>query len=508
MDIQHFLAINVSVITALTLVASLLGSQNLGVSWIAVNALVLAATLGAMATWPEMAGTIGLVLFVPLILGPLLLSRMAQVRVGQRRLADAARFARLAAVLHPTPGARFFADVIGAQSAATPAAQKEALVGLADRYGPAEQLAVKALILRMEARWEEVLGLLASDARLLASMPAVKIRALGETGRLDQMTRAYDDAKAHLHGQSLVEAQLVMLAFAGRVAEVGSILAGPLARFDAEYKAYWQAIAQRAVGHDETVWRAALQGLAINSGTAATREAARRALEQPTSGPVVLDEVSSVIVGECVDRLHRAEADTGKQRFTPMTWALLSAIVAGYVLSEMSGGSQNMRTLVDLGALWPPYVTRRGEWWRLATALFLHWGALHAGVNCFMLVVLGRLCERMFGSLRMISIYLLGGLASSGFVVWLATTGEPSVLVGASGAIMALFGGLVGRSVITWLRSRDSLDGRNLVLLGVIALLQVIADLATPQVSLAAHASGFVAGIVIGTLMSLRARRR
>ncbi len=507
MDIQHFLAINVSVITALTLLASLLGNQRLGVSWIAVNGLVLAVTLAAMSAWPAHAGTAGLVLFVPLVLGPLMLSRMAQVRVGQRRLRQAARFARLAAFLHPATSARFFADVIAAQTAETPASQKAALAAVADRYGPAEQAAVKALLLRMDARWDDLLSLLDVDPNLLVAMPAVKIRALGETDKLDQMTRAYDDAKGHLAGQSLVEAQLVMMAFAGRVGEVDTILAGPLASFDAENKDYWRAIADRAAGLDETRWRAMLQGLAQSSQSAATRQAARKALEASGRGAAVLDDVSSVIVGECAERLRRAETDQRRQRLTPVTWLLLATIGAAYVLAETNGGSQNMRTLVDLGALWPPYVLQRGEWWRLASALFLHWGPLHVGVNCFMLVVLGRLCERLFGSLRMALIYALGGLASSGFVVWLATTGEPSVLVGASGAIMALFGGLVGRSVITWLRSRDSLDGRNLVLLGAIALMQVIADLATPQVSLAAHASGFVAGCVIGTLLSLSRRR-
>lgn len=508
MDIQHFLAINVSVITALTLVASLLGGPRLGVSWIAVNAIVLAGTLGAMSLWPDASGTIGLFLFVPLILGPLVFSRMAQVRVGQRRLKEAAWLARLAAILHPARGARFFADVIAAQTALSPAEQKVALAQVAERYGAAEKKAVKALVLRMEARWDDLLTLLDGDPELLASMPAVKIRALGETGRLDHMTRAYDDAKTQLHGQSLFEAQLVMLAFAGRAAEVQTILAGPLRFQDQEYKSYWTAIALRAAGEDASAWRPTLEQLAETSQIASTREAARRALGASGRWPVALDEVSSVIVGECADRLHRSDENETRGRFAPVTWFLLAAIAAAYTASELNGGSQNMRTLVELGALWPPYVQRRGEWWRLGAALFLHWGLLHAAVNCFMLFVLGRLSERLFGSLRMALIYVVGGLASSGFVLWLSTTGEPSVLVGASGAIMALFGGLLGRSVVTWLRSRDSLDGRNLVMLGLIATMQVLADLATPQVSLAAHASGFVAGCFIGTLMTLRSRRR
>lgn len=503
MDIQHFLAINVSVITALTLAASLIGGQRLSFAWIGVNGIVLAATVAAMAGWPDAAGTIGLMLFVPFILGPLVLTRMAQVRMGQRRLKQAASLARAAVFLHPATSARFFADVVSAQAAGSAGEQKAALAEVAGRYGPAEEKAVKALMLRMDARWDELLSLFDREPELLASMPAVKIRALGETGRLDQMTRAYDDAKSRLNGQALFEAQLVLLAFAGRPIEVETLLAGPLRHYDGEYKLYWGAIARRGAGFEEQHWRPVFEQLARVSEVPATREAARRALISGERGQMPLDEVSAVIVDECADRLHRSDADNSGARFAPVTWLLLAAIAAVYALTEMYGGSQNMRTLVEFGAMWPPYVLQRGEWWRLVAALFLHWGLLHAAVNCFMLFVLGRLCERLFGSLRVAVLYLAGGIASSGFVLWLSTIGEPAVLVGASGAIMSLFGALLGRSIVTWLRSRDSLDGRNLVMLGLIALLQVAADLATPQVSLAAHASGFVAGCILGTLLTL-----
>ena len=142
------------------------------------------------------------------------------------------------------------------------------------------------------------------------------------------------------------------------------------------------------------------------------------------------------------------------------------------------------------------------------TALFLHWGPLHAGINALMLVMLGRLCERAFGSLRMALIYGVGGIASTGFVLWLTMSQrDPPVLVGASGAIMALFGAIAGRSMLNWLRYRDVLDGRNLMMLLLIVVVQVAADIATPQVSLAAHASGFITGLIVAVLIGLMPRR-
>ncbi len=509
MDIQHFLALNIMVISAVALLGALLQrAAPLDPLWLAVNAAVLAAGAFMLQWAPGAAGTVVALIFVPLVLAPMVLDRMTAKRIAQRRMREAASLARIASWLHPTPGARFSAAVLAAQSGATIGEQKAALESLAQRSSPHERSAVQAMILRLESRWDELLAHLEPRPELVQAMPGVLIRALGETGRLDRMARAYEDAKIALHGNALWDAQLVLLAFTGRAAEVRRLLAGPLAHFDAEYQNYWIAIAERAAGNDASVWQPALQKLAATAASPATRQAARRVLDAGAAGQApssTLDEVATVIVEEAAGRMRRAPEDErqGAGR-APVTWLLLAAIVAGYALAEARGGSQNLRTLVDLGALWPPFVLRRGEWWRLATALFLHFGLLHIAVNGLMLLVLGRACERSFGSIRMALIYLMGGLASSAFVLWLATYGggEPAVLVGASGAIMALFGGLGGRSLVMWLRYRDMLDARNLRMLAIVAALQVAVDMATPQVSLAAHASGFVAGCLIGAMLS------
>ena len=120
-----------------------------------------------------------------------------------------------------------------------------------------------------------------------------------------------------------------------------------------------------------------------------------------------------------------------------------------------------------------------------------------------MIWLLGRQAELMFGSLRMLLIYAVGGLASMASVLWLMQSGviPQAVLMGASGAIMAVFGGLVAHRIMAWVRSRDAIDRRNVVMLGAILALQVTIDLSLPQVSFSAHASGFVAGLIIGMVM-------
>ncbi len=512
MDLQQILALNVMVISALALAGGVVQGTWRGAGlWLGVNALILVVGAIFLQWAPGHAGTIVALLFVPLVLAPAVLARMIESRVQQNRLKDAARLARIAAWFHPSPQARLNAAMLEAQSPDSLSDQIAAMRRVQASAAPYDRLTIEATILRMQSKWYELLDLLQANPALAQASPSLHVRALGENGQLDRMTRVYDDAKSRLHPGELAVTQLCMMAFAGRRSEVEQVLDGPLANLPADSRTCWMAIAARTAGAPAELWKPEFERLAQGSTTQSIRLAAARQLEIAEASPKAarLDDLSTVILDDAAARFQRTAAQRpARPAFTPVTWVLLAAIAVGYGLSEMRGGSENLRTLVDLGALWPPYVTERGEWWRLVTPLFLHWGPLHAAVNSFMLVVLGRSCERSYGSLRMGLIYALGGLASTTFVWWLAATGrsDPAVLVGASGAIMALFGAIAGRSLVIWLRHRDVLDGKNLLMIGVIVALQVAVDLSVPQVSLAAHASGLVAGAIIGALLTLTTR--
>ena len=68
-----------------------------------------------------------------------------------------------------------------------------------------------------------------------------------------------------------------------------------------------------------------------------------------------------------------------------------------------------------------------GEWWRLLTAAFLHYGPIHLGMNMLALWWVGRPLEGYLGSLRYLLLYLVGGLACVALVAgvgFLATRGN------------------------------------------------------------------------------------
>jgi rhomboid protease GluP len=63
-------------------------------------------------------------------------------------------------------------------------------------------------------------------------------------------------------------------------------------------------------------------------------------------------------------------------------------------------------TMVRYGAAAPTLVFREGEWWRLFTAGFLHWGLMHILFNSWAMMDVAGHTEEIYGTKRMVAIYL------------------------------------------------------------------------------------------------------
>ncbi len=161
-----------------------------------------------------------------------------------------------------------------------------------------------------------------------------------------------------------------------------------------------------------------------------------------------------------------------------------------------------------------PLYSLTGDSWRLFTSVFLHGGLPHLALNMLALIVTADRTEDEFGTLRMLVIYVVGGvLASCASVVsaeWHATHGHPAALVtvsvGASGAIMAQFGALLVALVVTPPRFQrlppDKRPGMDLRLVVIVAANLALGAL-VPHVDQAAHVGGLLAGMAIGALMAI-----
>jgi membrane associated rhomboid family serine protease/Flp pilus assembly protein TadD len=153
---------------------------------------------------------------------------------------------------------------------------------------------------------------------------------------------------------------------------------------------------------------------------------------------------------------------------------------------------------VHFGANYGP-LTLSGQWWRLATYMFLHGGFFHIAMNMWCLWNLGGLCESLYGRWTYAAVYLItgvaGGLAS---VAW-----SPLVLsVGASGALFGLTGALIASFALGEFS------------LGSVSIKSVLSSLifwagfslffgsVSPGIDNACHVGGLVSGLILGALIA------
>ena len=190
-------------------------------------------------------------------------------------------------------------------------------------------------------------------------------------------------------------------------------------------------------------------------------------------------------------------------RHAPAVLTLILLNVAAFLFEISIGDWNDPEVLHQIGALEPYAVVVQGQYWRLFTALFLHGGFAHLLFNVFALYVLGPPLERSIGALRFTLCYLISGLASSAGVVLLTVIGlvKVSQLVGASGCIMGIVGAWAG----FLLRHRHAPHAKQrLANIFMIIVIQTAFDLSTPQVSMAAHLCGLIAGFFLGLILAPR----
>jgi len=144
--------------------------------------------------------------------------------------------------------------------------------------------------------------------------------------------------------------------------------------------------------------------------------------------------------------------------------------------------------------------TQDRQWWRLFTAMFVHFGIVHLLLNMWALWDVGRLLERLYGRPRFLILYLVSGVL--GNLLSLAIQGNRAISGGASGAIFSLYGALL---IFLW-RERQQVDRSEFRWLfgtaSVFTFLILGMGLVIPGIDNAAHAGGLIAGVLLGGLLA------
>lgn len=185
-------------------------------------------------------------------------------------------------------------------------------------------------------------------------------------------------------------------------------------------------------------------------------------------------------------------------RIGPVTAGLIGANVIAFLVTVATAGGQimgNFSSPIFADLATEPNLVADGQWWRLLSGAFLHYGLTHLAVNMLSLYILGRDLEQYLGSARYAAIYFLSAMGGSVAVMFFAV--PYASVAGASGAIF----GLLGATGVALYQRKANLRS----LYAILAINLVISFL--PGISLAAHAGGFLVGAVAGAIVIYGRRR-
>jgi membrane associated rhomboid family serine protease len=138
-----------------------------------------------------------------------------------------------------------------------------------------------------------------------------------------------------------------------------------------------------------------------------------------------------------------------------------------------------------------------GAWYRLITAMFLHFGILHVASNMYVLFLVGPALERALGRTRFVALYFVAGFGGS---VASFLLGSPTEIgAGASGAIFGLFGAyyVVARKF----------GGETGAIVGTIVV-NLFISVAIPNIDIRAHIGGLIVGAILGAVLAYAPRER
>ncbi|MDO5337360.1 MAG: rhomboid family intramembrane serine protease [Eubacteriales bacterium] len=171
-----------------------------------------------------------------------------------------------------------------------------------------------------------------------------------------------------------------------------------------------------------------------------------------------------------------------------------------FLLVEFTGLSQDTEHMLNWGAAYAPYISN-GEYYRLVTCMFLHFGMEHLANNMLLLYVIGEPLERAVGRWRYLMIYFVGGIGGN-ILSWILEKENPMppVSAGASGAVFAAVGGIIGVLV----KNRGKAEGFTLRQMIIMAALSLYFGFASQGVDNAAHVGGLILGFITALVCSRR----
>ena len=178
------------------------------------------------------------------------------------------------------------------------------------------------------------------------------------------------------------------------------------------------------------------------------------------------------------------------------TYAIIAVNAIILAALYMEGFPDDMLVPMRFGAIYPPLILYGGEWYRLFTAMFIHFGIVHFAANSMGLLIFGTRIERFFGRFWFISIYVATGLAGSVASLFLSR----AYSAGASGAIY----GLVGFIFVYTKLSKRTIEYINWYVMFIYIGIGITMGFTQDGIDNFGHLGGLIAGAALGAGYYLR----
>ncbi|MEM1394995.1 MAG: rhomboid family intramembrane serine protease [Cyanobacteria bacterium P01_H01_bin.150] len=488
--------------------------QALG--WILVSGFILFVTGTLSYFAPTLAGLIAGGLWIVLIVIPAIAIKYFNRLITQQKFKQAKRIASIVRLLHPADGWREQPELVKALEMAQKGLLDEA-TAIFQRYQlsttPIGRYAT-VILYQMNSHWSELLQWIRENIeqkflKKESYMQVIYLRCLGETGDINGLLKAWQQLKLTI-GRNNPEtrnfARMLVFAFCGEKEQVEKLFNDSLAIYPETVKKFWLATAEQADGNQEIASK-----LLLNLNDSKDIRI-RKAVEWRLSRPCIiasheLNEQSQLFLDQMIAEIKQEARYKGKReiqrRWQPkVTFLIIGLNLIAFALEIRLGGSTNIYTLYNLGALVPQQVLA-GDWWRLLTATFLHFGWLHLIMNMLGLYLFGRFVEFILRIKQYIFVYLATGIGSMLAVTWMSVLGysQAGFVVGASGAVMGLVGVSIAIFLRDWLKNKFSIAKQNLRKFLFIISLQTLFDLTTPHISFVGHVSGLIIGFLVGMVV-------
>ena len=164
----------------------------------------------------------------------------------------------------------------------------------------------------------------------------------------------------------------------------------------------------------------------------------------------------------------------------------------------VAGGSENGQHMLECGAAYAPLILEQGQWYRMFSSMFLHFGAPHLINNMLVLFVLGQRLEPVTGKIKFFLIYIFGGLGGNMLSLFFDMyAGNASLSAGASGAVFAVMGGMI----YVIIRHRGRVADLTVRQMLIMAAFSLYFGFASEGVDNVAHIGGLLSGFLIAVIL-------